>query len=127
MPFIFPAISLISQFQLPFLAKKNIPEVTPAYYVLFSNKITSRLTIAYNAGIEFQNDINTLTALYTLCPSYDLGKGYSCFVEGYRQSNKNGLDFGFTKNIKDKVQIDLSFITLQDNYSIFSGGLVYLF
>ena len=125
--FIFPAISLISQFELPFLAKKNIPEVTPSYYLLFSNKITSRLTISYNVGAEYRNDANTLTAFYTLCPTYDLGKGYSFFVEGYRQNNKNGLDFGFAKNINNRIQMDLSFITLQDNYSVFSGGLVYLF
>ena len=124
---IFPAVSLISQFQLPFLAKKNIPEVTPAYYVLFNNKITSKLSIAYNVGCDYHYGSGNLTALYTLTPTYDLGKGCACFLEGYRQNNKNGFDFGFTKTIKNNIQIDLSFITLQDNYSVLSAGFVYLF
>lgn len=132
---IVPGMSFISQLQLPLLTKSEFRThiVTPNYYLLFSNKITDRLNIGYNIGVEtheifdgkfFEYNLK-FTPMSSFCITYDIGKDYVFFTEIYNNYIDNtSFDFGFTKTIRNKMQFDISYINGNKSLNI---GFVYLF
>lgn len=129
--FIIPATSLISQLRFPNNGKINRTHIiSPSYYFLFTNKITNKLILEYNIGMETQEEkfvdyYLKETFMGSVGLTYDLGKNYSTFFEVYNNYNDNtSFDFGFTKTVKDKMQFDLSYINGNKSINV---GFVFLF
>lgn len=128
---LFPAMSFISQLQLPILAKSEFKtEILPSYYILLKNKISNKISIVYNIGIEtheisFDELYNIkYTLMYSLSVGFDIYNDYGVFIEIYNNySDNTSFDFGFTKTIRGRLQFDTSYMYYSKSLNL---GFVYL-
>lgn len=111
--------------QISFLANLVIPctktmhetmHVAPQAYLLFQNDITSKFSVCYNLGAEWNGVNATPSTFLAVCPSYSVTDKIGVFVENYNYFTtelnqscevSSNLDFGLTWQVKSALQLDV--------------------
>jgi hypothetical protein len=80
--------------------------------MLFENKLTDKIKLAYNAGAEWQGDDSGPQWLYTFSPQFELGKKWEAFLETFAylqkgEAAKHHIDGGFAFYPANNLKLDL--------------------
>lgn len=110
-----PTISLLANLAIPGTgsADCDLDYLAPSLYLLFENALSERLTLGYNLGLEWNGYDSEPSAFVALCLGASLSDRLGCFVESYNNlwgagDNFYGADFGFSYQLCERVQLDLS-------------------
>ncbi len=108
-----PNTSLVAQFGIPNLASSdhNVPNVFPRVRMLFDNKITDKLRLAYNVGAEWSGESSTPQWVFTLEPQFEIGEKWEVFIEEFSyiqkgQGPQHHFDGGLAYYISNNVKWD---------------------
>ncbi|GGF28348.1 transporter [Flavobacterium limi] len=110
-----PAISLITQLQLP---KVESPEfrtehLAPEIRLVLRNELSDKADVGYNTGIRWDGNSTQPEYFYTFAPNFKLTDKLQAFVEsfGYFQVAHHGhqwADGGLAFKLNDDLQLDFA-------------------
>jgi hypothetical protein len=110
-----PKTSLLFHLGLPFTGSPydRQQHIFPSFRFSFQHSLSHTISLGYNAGAQWDGFDNTPSWLYTLSPSFDIGKRWYSYVEvfGFLKTNEapqHALDGGLAYYITDNTKIDLS-------------------
>jgi hypothetical protein len=134
-----PEISLIGRIQIKGLGSKAyaIEKNLPMFVFAFNNTVTSRYSIEYNLGMQWNNS-EAKSYIFSVSNSYDVTDKIAVYVEAFNATKKNdfanaGFDFGgmFTMNKNWILDVGLGkyfdddeqdyFVTVGFTTRLFSG------
>lgn len=109
-----PATSFFAQIGIPNWASEDHrqDQLLPKLRLLFENKLTNKIKLAYNAGAEWMGKDNDPQWVYTLSPQVELNDKWEAFVEtfAYLQKGhaaKHHVDGGFAFYPNQNLKLDL--------------------
>jgi hypothetical protein len=109
-----PKTSFLFGLTFPTIASKNLKGkfIAPSFRLAMQNSLTNKISLGYNAGIEWDGFSKTPIWIYTISNGFDLGKWYAYielfgFYPNGEQASHNA-DIGVAYFISDNVKIDLS-------------------
>jgi hypothetical protein len=109
-----PATTFLAQVGIPNWASEDHQQeqLLPKLRLLFENKLTEKLKLAYNAGAEWQGDGEGPQWIYTLSPQVELSDKWEAFVETYAtfqngHAAKQLIDGGFAYYPHQNIKLDL--------------------
>lgn len=112
---IFPATSLLGQFQLPKVASSDfkVSHLSPEFRLLMQNKLSESSDLGYNLGAEWDGFSCQPEYIYSISPNYDITKKLKAFVEtyGFLQSKHHAeqwVDGGLSFLLSDNLKLDVS-------------------
>ncbi len=110
-----PTTSLIASASMPKFASHDFQTdfVAPGFILAFENSLSEKVSLTYNAGIQWEADDVHAHYIYTLCPQFEITNHLKAFAEVYGFLSNNAtadhrVDAGFSYLIKPGVQVDLS-------------------
>ncbi|HEX8460437.1 MAG TPA: transporter [Segetibacter sp.] len=107
--------AVVGQLGLPGIASPGY-KLSKAYNrvrVLFENKISEKIKLAYNIGNDWDSENEEQNWVYSFTPEFEIGNKWETFVEVYGFFKKNKIpeevfDAGFAYFLSDKTEVDLS-------------------
>lgn len=112
---IWPKTSFIGHLSFPNLASKSykINVVAPNFRFTMQHTLSSKLTLGYNMGAEWDGISPEPTYIYTLTTGYSFTKHLGSYVEifGFAPQSEvayHSLDGGFTYLLSDNFMLDAS-------------------
>ena len=129
---LFPKISLVSYFRLPFTISPafSADHFGYTFTLALRHDLLSNLKIYTNFGVTKDQQLNDVSYIGTFELNYNFTKSFSAFIEYFgnyaaHTSASNGIDIGFTYAIKNNIAVDLAFgsptLNLSLNKFITSG------
>ena len=110
-----PKTSLLMHMKIPYTGKKELhpQRYLPSFYLAFQNKITDRMGLCYNVGVDYNDETDGATEFFGLCYGYNLTEKLYSFVEEYNYwetgvAPVNSVDVGFAYQVSNNIQVDLS-------------------
>jgi len=109
-----PNVSLLATLTLPIGTKSfRSDNIAPSLYALFSHDLSSKLSLDYNAGLEWNGEDAGQTVFAAACLGYSLSSKTGVFVESFNYFPRHGeaewnADCGITYQVAPKIQLDLS-------------------
>ncbi|KAA9332804.1 transporter [Adhaeribacter soli] len=116
---VLPTAALQADFRLPAGNKYFKSEkVEPKLRLNFRNKLSEKLSLSYNLGVEWEENENPAEkktfnhiGLYSLALNYKITDNFKVFVEPFAEFRENdmqqSIDAGLAYNIKPNLQVDL--------------------
>jgi len=112
---ILPQASLITQFELPKLASKELQldYLAPEIRFLFQNTLTKKADLGYNLGVNWDGETNDPVYAYTFSPNISITEKLKAYVEAYgfmpaHHHGEHWADGGFMYLITKDIQVDIS-------------------
>ena len=109
---LFPQISFLGHISLFSKNDLNQKRIIPDFKLLFDHNLTETLSLGYNLGMEWDNNLNE-NYTYTVTMAKSFTPKFSVFVEAYGFSSPdfkadNRIDAGFTYFINKNSAVDIS-------------------
>lgn len=112
---VIPQIAFIGHLELPFGDKKYISknEVIPSFRFSLAHSLTSKISLGYNLGMEWESGSQIPNYVYTFTFARDLGEKGGVFIETFGSFTKSKypesyFDCGFTYSVFKNLQLDAS-------------------
>jgi hypothetical protein len=112
---IIPTTSFIGQIGLPKVASKSLQMTNymPEFRFTMQHTISSKQSLSYNLGAEWDGESTATTFVYTLTTGYSLTEKIGCYIEFFGfipqfEHPDNQFDAGFTYLFNPNHQLDLS-------------------
>ncbi|WP_264565954.1 transporter [Flavobacterium sp. N3904] len=112
---IIPVTSFIGQIMLPKMASRQFQTTNyaPEFRFTMQHTLSSKQTLSYNMGAEWDGETPAATFLYTLTTGYSFTEKIGGYIEFYGffpqfEKPDNRFDAGFTYLINPNQQLDLS-------------------
>jgi hypothetical protein len=110
-----PKTSVLMHMKIPYTGKKEFrpQRYLPSIYLAFQNKITDRMGLCYNVGVDYNDETDGASEFFGLCFGFNLTERLYSFIETYNYFEMgvapvNSVDVGFAYQVSDNIQIDLS-------------------
>jgi hypothetical protein len=110
-----PAISFIGHLGVPALSSKDFKTsyYVPSFRFCFSNSLSDKISLSYNAGAQWDGETPNPNFIYTLTGGYGITDKLSTFIELYgylpqEGDNDHRFDAGFTYLTSNDTQVDIS-------------------
>ncbi|MEZ5047808.1 MAG: transporter [Chitinophagaceae bacterium] len=135
---IIPQVSFIGHIALHQLATKEYKAqyLAPKFRFVAQHTISSKISLSYNAGIEWDENSNRNQFIYTLSTGFQLNPRFGFFVEGYGEAEQindfsHYADGGFTFLLNKNAMVDIStgmkYFRNFEKYYFFSCGYSFRF
>ncbi|MEO6489870.1 MAG: transporter [Ferruginibacter sp.] len=112
---ILPAISFLGHLSLPKIASKDNTAdfYAPSFRFSFQHTLSSKVSLGYNIGAEWDGFTPTPYFLYTISTAYSVTEKFGAFVELYGfvpqdEISDHHADAGFTYLLSNNLAIDIS-------------------
>ena len=134
---ILPKTSFIGHITTSNIGSKQFQtkHIAPSFRFTMQHSLASKISLAYNLGVEWNGENAEQTYIYTLATGFTLTEKLGCYAEVYgfiptMNKTDNRFDTGFTYLVNNDFMLDLSGgIGLSENSpkNYFSYGLSYRF
>ncbi|CAF3816432.1 unnamed protein product, partial [Rotaria sp. Silwood1] len=122
---IIPDVGVIGTFKIPNVGDelKKVKHFTPELALAFSNEINNKLSVGYNLGVEWSDDLEEKDFFYSVSFGMELTPKLGSFAEIYGNIPKSGglsdqnIDGGLTYKLKNNIQylaLKLGIVTGRD-------------